>query len=86
MAIIDCQVRIVPNNGWSSFTYVKKNIERLYQYWNVKYAEKESVLEDKKTYPHIWVFTWRLLPMGEKWIFNLQKNSWITSGNDLKRQ
>lgn len=53
---IDRQIRIVPNNGWSSFTYVRKNIERLYKYWNVKYAEIESVLEDKKTYPHIWFF------------------------------
>jgi hypothetical protein len=53
---IDRQVRIVPNNGWSSFTYVKENIQRLYRYWNTKFKEIDAVPEDKKTYPHIWIF------------------------------
>jgi hypothetical protein len=53
---IDRQVRIVPNNGWSSFTYVKENIQRLYRYWNTKFKEIDAILEDKKTYPHIWIF------------------------------
>lgn len=53
---VDRQVRIVPNSGWTSFTYVKKNIERLYQHWNDKSEELETILFDKTTYPHIWVF------------------------------
>jgi hypothetical protein len=53
---VDRQVRIVPNNGWSSFTFVKENIQRLCRYWNTKFEEINALLEDKKTYPHVWVF------------------------------
>ena len=71
---IDRQVRIVPNNGWTSFTYVKKNIGRLYYHWNVKFNEINSVVGKKNTYPHIWVFySGDCDPSGRKMDINLVK-------------
>ena len=71
---IDRQIRIVPNNGWTSFTYVKKNIGRLFYHWNVKYNEIGSVLGEKKTYPHIWVFySGDCDPSGRRMDINLVK-------------
>jgi hypothetical protein len=74
--IADRQVRIVPNNGWTSYTYVKKNIRRLYRYWNAKYEEIGAVLEEKKTYPHIWIFySGDCDPSGRRMDINLVKAS-----------
>jgi hypothetical protein len=71
---IDRQVRIVPNNGWSSYTYVKENIQRLYRYWNTKFKEIDAILEDKKTYPHIWIFySGDCDPSGRRMDINLVK-------------
>jgi hypothetical protein len=69
---IDRQVRIVPNNGWTSFTYVKKNIGRLYYHWNSKFKEISSVIGERNTYPHIWIFySGDCDPSGRQWILIL---------------
>ena len=71
---VDRQVRIVPNNGWSSYTYVKENIQRLYRHWNAKFKEIDAVLEDKNTYPHIWIFySGDCDPSGRRMDINLVK-------------
>jgi hypothetical protein len=61
-------------HGWSSFTFVKENIQRLYRYWNTKFKEIDAVLEDKKTYPHIWIFySGDCDPSGRRMDINLEK-------------
>jgi hypothetical protein len=71
---IDRQVRIVPNSGWTSFTYVKKNIGRLYKHWNSKFRELGSVVGEKSTYPHIWIFySGDCDPSGRRMDINLVK-------------
>ncbi|MGA7368756.1 MAG: hypothetical protein WBX01_06465, partial [Nitrososphaeraceae archaeon] len=52
---VDRQIRIAANRGWSSFTFVKENIDRLVDKWEAKWIELGSVSGKVETYPQIWV-------------------------------
>ena len=52
---VDREIRIAANRGWSSFTFVKQNIDRLIEHWDLKWVELGSISGKVETYPHIWV-------------------------------
>ena len=52
---VDRQIRIAANRGWSSYTFVKQNIDRLIRHWDSKWEELGSVSGKVETYPQIWV-------------------------------